>query len=93
MAAPTDTPTPVSLPANAVELRGLTKIYQPTGKAGPKHALKGIDLAIPRGSLFGLLGPNGGATTSCANCTPAAAAMSIWPRMEPGRAQAVPPWR
>ncbi len=67
MAAPTDTPTPVSLPANAVELRGLTKIYQPTGKAGPKHALKGIDLAIPRGSLFGLLGPNGAGKSTLIN--------------------------
>ena len=67
MAAPTDTPTPVSLPANAVELRGLTKIYQPTGKAGPKHALKGIDLAIPRGSLFGLLGPNGAGKSTMIN--------------------------
>lgn len=60
-------PAPVDLPANAVELRGLTKIYQPTGKAGPKHALKGIDLAIPRGSLFGLLGPNGAGKSTMIN--------------------------
>ncbi|CAO3430688.1 ABC transporter ATP-binding protein [Azospirillum doebereinerae] len=64
---PTPAPTPVDLPANAVELRGLTKIYQPTGKAGPKHALKGLDLAIPRGSLFGLLGPNGAGKSTLIN--------------------------
>lgn len=67
MPAHAASPTAVNLPANAVELRGLTKIYSPTGKAGPKHALKGIDLAIPRGSLFGLLGPNGAGKSTLIN--------------------------
>ncbi len=67
MVAHAGTPTPIDLPANAVELRGLTKIYQPSGKAGPKHALKGIDLAIPRGSVFGLLGPNGAGKSTLIN--------------------------
>ncbi len=58
---------PVNLPAHAVEVRGLTKIYNSAGKAGPKHALKGIDLAIPRGSLFGLLGPNGAGKSTLIN--------------------------
>lgn len=57
----------VNLPAHAVEVRGLTKIYRSAGKAGPKHALKGIDLAIPRGSLFGLLGPNGAGKSTLIN--------------------------
>ncbi|NUB21205.1 hypothetical protein GBZ26_18640, partial [Azospirillum formosense] len=43
-----------AVPAYAVEVRGLTKTYQASGKAGPKQALKGIDLAIPRGAVFGL---------------------------------------
>jgi ABC-2 type transport system ATP-binding protein len=38
----------------AIELSGLTKTY-PRGV----RALDGVDLAIPRGSLVGLLGPNG----------------------------------
>ena len=59
--------TPVALPAYAVEVRGLTKTYRSAGKAGPKHALKGIDLAIPRGSLFGLLGPNGAGKSTLIN--------------------------
>lgn len=37
----------------AIEIRGLEKRY------GNVHALKGIDLEIPRGRFFGLLGPNG----------------------------------
>jgi ABC-2 type transport system ATP-binding protein len=39
---------------SAISIRGLEKTY-----AGGKQALKGIDLEIPRGSMFGLLGPNG----------------------------------
>jgi ABC-2 type transport system ATP-binding protein len=37
----------------AITVRGLTKRY------GTIEALRGADLAVPRGSLFGLLGPNG----------------------------------
>ena len=59
--------SPIPLPANAVEVRGLTKVYQGSGRTGPKHALKGIDLTIPRGSLFGLLGPNGAGKSTLIN--------------------------
>jgi ABC-2 type transport system ATP-binding protein len=51
------TATDGKMPDSAVELRGLTKIYR--GKRGDLTALEHIDLAIPRGSIFGLLGPNG----------------------------------
>ena len=44
---------------NAIEISGLKKTYAATGKSAAKEALKGIDLTIPRGSIFGLLGPNG----------------------------------
>ena len=44
---------------NAIELRGLKKTYAATKKTEAKTALSGIDLDIPRGSIFGLLGPNG----------------------------------
>ena len=52
------------LPANAVEVVGLSKIY---GKGGREAALKGLDLAIPRGSIFGLLGPNGAGKSTLIN--------------------------
>ena len=38
---------------NAIEVSNLRKRY------GKKEVLRGINLAIPRGSLFGLLGLNG----------------------------------
>ncbi len=49
---------------NAIEITGLTKTYAAAGKAAPKHALKGLDLTIPAGSIFGLLGPNGGSAVA-----------------------------
>ncbi|HRO02139.1 MAG TPA: ABC transporter ATP-binding protein [Terricaulis sp.] len=58
---------PASPPAFAIEARGLDKTYGGQGKAEPVHALKGIDLAIPRGSFFGLLGPNGAGKSTFIN--------------------------
>jgi len=49
-------------PAPAISLRGLEKTYK-----GGKQALKGIDLDIPRGSMFGLLGPNGAGKSTLIN--------------------------
>ena len=43
----------------AIQIAGVQKTYAATRSAGPKVALKGIDLNIPKGSIFGLLGPNG----------------------------------
>ena len=46
-------------PDLAIESRGLTKRF------GEQIAVNNIDLAVPRGSVFGFLGPNGsGKTTS-----------------------------
>jgi len=42
----------------AVEAHGLTKHF------GSVLALDGLDLAVPRGSVFGLLGPNGAGKTT-----------------------------
>jgi ABC-2 type transport system ATP-binding protein len=47
---------------SAISVRGLEKTY-----AGGKQALKGIDLEIPRGSMFGLLGPNGAGKSTLIN--------------------------
>jgi ABC-2 type transport system ATP-binding protein len=56
-----------ALPVNAIEVRGLEKTYAGSRKAPPKVALKGVDLAIPRGSMFGLLGPNGAGKSTLIN--------------------------
>ena len=52
---------------NAIELRGLQKTYAATKKTKAKTALSGIDLDIPRGSIFGLLGPNGAGKSTLIN--------------------------
>ncbi|MEJ2016406.1 MAG: ABC transporter ATP-binding protein, partial [Limibacillus sp.] len=56
-----------TLPENAVEARGLDKVYRASGKTGEKHALKAVDLTIPRGGIFGLLGPNGAGKSTFIN--------------------------
>jgi len=60
-------PTPPTPPEFAIEARGLDKTYAAQGKGKAVHALKGIDLAIPRGSFFGLLGPNGAGKSTFIN--------------------------
>jgi len=52
---------------NAIEIRGLEKTYKPSGKAPEKVALTGVDLTIPRGSIYGLLGPNGAGKSTIIN--------------------------
>jgi ABC-2 type transport system ATP-binding protein len=42
----------------AIELQGVVKDY------GPTHALRGIDLTIEPGQIFGFLGPNGAGKTT-----------------------------
>lgn len=54
-------------PPLAIEIKGLIKTYAGRKKQPPKEALKGIDLAIPRGSIFGLLGPNGAGKSTLIN--------------------------
>lgn len=44
--------------ANAVELSGVRKSY------GDVHAVRGLDLRIPQGTVYGLLGPNGSGKTT-----------------------------
>ncbi|TRW98146.1 ABC transporter ATP-binding protein [Paracoccus sp. M683] len=52
---------------NAIEISGLRKTYAATGRQAPKEALKGVDLAIAEGSIFGLLGPNGAGKSTMIN--------------------------
>ena len=58
---------PTPQPEFAIEARGLAKTYRAQGKAPAKEALKGVDLAIPRGAFFGLLGPNGAGKSTFIN--------------------------
>jgi ABC-2 type transport system ATP-binding protein len=44
----------VGAPDFAIDLRNVAKIYK-----GKIHALRGIDMKVNRGEIFGLLGPNG----------------------------------
>src|SRR5262245_32464303 len=46
----------------AVMTRGLTKDY------GDVHALRGVDLEVHRGEIFGFLGPNGLGKTTTIRC-------------------------
>jgi len=57
----------MTLPDYAIEARGLFKTYPATRTTPAMAALKGIDLAIPRGSIFGLLGPNGAGKSTFIN--------------------------
>ena len=57
----------MDLPDYAIEARGLVKTYAATKTTPEMQALKGIDLVIPRGSIFGLLGPNGAGKSTFIN--------------------------
>jgi len=57
----------MDLPKFAIEAQGLVKTYAATKNAPAKTALNGIDLQIPRGSIFGLLGPNGAGKSTFIN--------------------------
>ena len=46
----------------AIELRGIIKSY------GRKAVLTGVDIAVPRGSVVGLLGTNGSGKTTLIKC-------------------------
>jgi ABC-2 type transport system ATP-binding protein len=57
----------MDLPEFAIEASGLVKTYPALRGAPAMQALRGIDLKIPRGSIFGLLGPNGAGKSTFIN--------------------------
>ena len=57
----------MSLPDYAIEARNVVKTYAATKTTPQMQALKGIDLLVPRGSVFGLLGPNGAGKSTFIN--------------------------
>jgi ABC-2 type transport system ATP-binding protein len=73
------------LPEHAIEARGLIKTYAATKTTPEMRALKGIDLVVPRGSIFGLLGPNGAGKSTFINilaglCRKTSGQVLIWGR-------------
>ena len=75
----------MTLPDYAIEAKGLVKTYPATKTTAEMQALKGIDLVIPRGSIFGLLGPNGAGKSTFINilaglCKKTSGTVSIWGR-------------
>ncbi|MFB7664106.1 ABC transporter ATP-binding protein [Kitasatospora sp. NPDC056138] len=52
-------PTPAAAPDDVIRTSGLTKRFR-----GGQLAVDGLDLTVPRGSVFGFLGPNGSGKTT-----------------------------
>ncbi len=57
----------MDLPDYAIEAEALVKVFPATKTTAAKTALEGIDLKVPRGSIFGLLGPNGAGKSTFIN--------------------------
>ena len=75
----------MDLPDYAIEAKGIVKVYPGKGAAPAKTALNGVDLKVPRGSIFGLLGPNGAGKSTFINICAGMVkktqgTMSIWGR-------------
>jgi len=52
---------------NAIEVDEMRKAY-PSRRGAPTVALDGVDLVVPEGGVFGILGPNGSGKTTLIRC-------------------------
>jgi len=50
---------------NVIEVRDLQKSFRVRGKEGTVEAVRGVDLTVRRGEIYGFLGPNGAGKTTC----------------------------
>ena len=65
--APREQDGKIPMTENALEITDLRKTYAATKRSAAKDALNGVDLVVPRGSIFGLLGPNGAGKSTLIN--------------------------
>ncbi|WP_236557887.1 ABC transporter ATP-binding protein [Citricoccus sp. K5] len=77
-------------PESAIRTRGLSKRF------GARLAVDGLDLEVPRGSVFGFLGPNGSGKTTTIRmllglAAPSGGSMSVFGRPMPEAAMEVLP--
>lgn len=56
----------MTAPPPALEARGLTKVFRT--RRGSVPALRDVDVAVPAGSVVGLVGPNGAGKTTLIRC-------------------------
>jgi putative ABC transport system ATP-binding protein len=59
-------PSPAAAPEPIVEARGVVKSYD-TGQV-EVHALRGVDVVVPRGEMAAIMGPSGSGKTTLLNC-------------------------
>ncbi|MDD8012846.1 MAG: ATP-binding cassette domain-containing protein, partial [Acidobacteriota bacterium] len=52
----------------ALEIKGLKKTFRSNFLIKKYHILKGIDLEVEKGEIFGFLGPNGAGKTTTIKC-------------------------
>ncbi|MEZ5063089.1 MAG: ABC transporter ATP-binding protein [bacterium] len=50
--------------APLIDVRGITKVFRSDLLKRPKEALRGVDLTVHEGEIFGFLGPNGAGKTT-----------------------------
>ncbi|MEO0475622.1 MAG: ATP-binding cassette domain-containing protein, partial [Planctomycetota bacterium] len=50
---------PATMTDHVARIVQVTKVYQKDKAAPPVHALRGVDLDIPRGQYLSIMGPSG----------------------------------